>query len=375
MRIAVNTRLLLKGKLDGIGWFTYETLKRITVQHPEHQFIFIFDRPYDESFLFSDNVKAVVIYPPARHPLLWYLFFEYSIPYVLKKYKADLFISPDGWLSLRSEIKSLAVIHDLNFEHFPEFVIPSHRFYLKYFFRKFARKADRIATVSEYSKKDIVDLYNISEDKVDVVYNGSNELYAPVNEVIKQNIKKEFTDGKNFFIFISTLHPRKNLSNLFKAFDLFRKQNITDTKLVIVGQKQWWNAEIADAFEKMEFKHEVKFTGRLSPDVLKDLLASALALTYASLFEGFGIPVVEAFYAETAVITSNITSMPEIAGDAAILINPYHIEEYAEAMRKIDNDEEFRLALIEKGKERRKTFSWDKTAEKLWDSIEKLKQS
>jgi len=89
MRIAVNTRLLLKGKLDGIGWFTYETLKRITVQHPEHQFIFIFDRPYDESFLFSDNVKAVVIYPPARHPLLWYLFFEYSIPYVLKKYKAD----------------------------------------------------------------------------------------------------------------------------------------------------------------------------------------------------------------------------------------------------------------------------------------------
>ncbi|HEY8401636.1 MAG TPA: glycosyltransferase family 1 protein, partial [Cytophagaceae bacterium] len=110
MKIAVNTRLLLKDKMDGIGWFAYESLKRITRQHKDHQFIFIFDRPYAEEFIFSDNITPVVIGPPARHPFLFYIWFEYSIPSVLKKYKPDLFFSPDGWLSLSTDVKSLAVI-------------------------------------------------------------------------------------------------------------------------------------------------------------------------------------------------------------------------------------------------------------------------
>ena len=372
MRIAVNTRLLLDGKLEGIGWFTYETLKRITIQHPEHEFIFLFDRPFHPNFIFSPNITPVILYPPSRHPVLWFLFFELSVPFALKKYKADIFISPDGWLSLNSKVKSLAVIHDLNFEHFPQFIKPSHRIYLNYFFKRFAKRANRIATVSLFSKNDISKLYNIEEDKIDVVYNGANDLYKPVSETTKENIKNQFTLGKPFFIFISSLHPRKNIANLFKAFDLFKKNNNSETKLVIVGQKQWWNGEIAEAFDSMEFKDEIIFTGRLSPEVLSKLLASSLALTYASLFEGFGIPIVEAFYAETAVITSNVTSMPEIAGDAAILINPYNIEEYANAMQIIDSDEKFRLSLIEKGKIRRNNFNWDKSADNLWKSIEKI---
>src|SRR5512139_2040469 len=100
MRIAVNTRLLIKDKLEGIGWFTYETLKRITRKHPEHEFIFLFDRPFDKEFIFAQNIIPVIITPEARHPILWYLWFEYSVPRALKKYKADIFLSPDGYLSL-----------------------------------------------------------------------------------------------------------------------------------------------------------------------------------------------------------------------------------------------------------------------------------
>ncbi|MEI6694722.1 MAG: glycosyltransferase family 1 protein [Bacteroidota bacterium] len=372
MRIAVNTRLLLKGKLDGIGWFTYEAFKRICIQHPEHQFIFLFDRPYNEDFIFAENITAVTLYPQSRHPILWYLFFEWSVPLALKKYKADVFITPDGWLSLRTKVKTLAVIHDLNFEHFPRFLKFSHRIYLNYFFHRFAQKADRIVTVSEYSKNDIAELYGISKDKIDVVYNGSHDLYKPVNESIKIKIKKEFTKGKPYFIFIGSLHPRKNLSNLFRAFDEFRKLNQTETKLVIVGQKQWWNGEIEDAYNAMEFKKEVIFTGRMAPEVLNELLASSLALTYVSLFEGFGIPIVEAFYAETAVITSANTSMPEVAGEAALLVDPYSVTAIADAMQLIDSNPELRSSLIEKGKSRRLLFSWDQTAEKLWTSIEKI---
>ena len=125
MIIAVNTRLLIPGKIEGIGRFALETLRIITRDHPEHQFIFIFDRKYSDEVVFSSNVIPVRVFPPARHPLLWYAFFEFGIPPVIRKFKADLFLSPDGWLSLRTGVRSLPVIHDLNFLHFPQF-IPFH---------------------------------------------------------------------------------------------------------------------------------------------------------------------------------------------------------------------------------------------------------
>jgi glycosyltransferase involved in cell wall biosynthesis len=372
MKIAVNTRLLLKDRLEGIGWFSYECLKRMVISHPEHEFIFFFDRPYAQEFIFASNVTPVVLHPQSRHPLLWYIFFEWSVYHALKKYRADIFISTDGWLSLRSKVKTLNVIHDLNFEHFPQFIKFSHRVYLNYFFRRFATRADRIVTVSDYSKNDIATLYNIAKDKIDVVYNGANTLYKPVNAEVKQRIKSEFTSGKPYFVFIGSLHPRKNLANLFRAFDLFRKSFTSESKLMIIGQKQWWNTEISAAYEAMEYKNEVIFTGRLTPEKLNEMLASSKALVYVSLFEGFGIPIVEAFYAETAVITATTTSMPEVAGDAAILVDPYSVTAIAEALHRIDTDDELRLSLIEKSKIRRNAFSWDLSAGKLWEAVEKL---
>src|SRR6056297_1477961 len=154
MNIAVNTRLLIEGKLEGIGWFTLETLKRITNNHPEHQFIFIFDRPWNENYIFSENVTPVVVGPPTRHPFLWYVWFEYQIPRILKKYNADVFLSPDGYLSLSTKVPQLAVIHDINFVHRPKDLPWLKAKYYNHYFKKFARVARRIATVSYYSKED-----------------------------------------------------------------------------------------------------------------------------------------------------------------------------------------------------------------------------
>ena len=120
MIIAVNTRLLLPEKLEGIGWFTRETLSRITNDHPEHQFLFIFDRPYADEFIFSGNITPIVLSPPTRHPILWFIWFELQIPRILRKYKADLFFSPDGYLSLNTRVRQLAAIHDINFAHRPK---------------------------------------------------------------------------------------------------------------------------------------------------------------------------------------------------------------------------------------------------------------
>jgi glycosyltransferase involved in cell wall biosynthesis len=371
LNIVVNTRLLLKGRLEGIGWFAYETLKRITHNHPEHTFYFIFDRPYDQEFIFSNNVIPFVKGPQARHPVLFYLWFEHVIPKILKKVKADIFISPDGYLSLSSKVPQLAVIHDLNFEHFPKDLPWIITKYYKFFFPRFAAKANRIATVSEFSKQDIHEKYNIAKDKIDVVFDGVNEMFHPISFLEKVAVKEKYTLGCDYFIFIGAFLPRKNLKNLFLAFDIFKSQTNCDNKLLIVGARKWWTNELEQVFNDLQYKNDIVFAGRLGEQEINSVLASACALTYVSYFEGFGIPILEAFRCGVPVITSNITSMPEVAGNAALLIDPFNPASIAHAMRKIVIEPEQCEILLQNAKLKQKEFSWKRSSELLWTSINK----
>ena len=371
VEIVVNTRLLLKNRLEGIGWFSYETLKRITQNHPEHHFVFLFDRDYDEEFVFSDNVTPLILAPQARHPILFYWWFEFSVANFLNKYKPDLFLSPDGYLSLNAKCKQLAVIHDISFKHYPNDVSYLVRKYYNYFFPKFARKANRIATVSHFSKEDIAQSYKIERSKIDVVFNGCNDTYKPIAANLQLEIKKRYSKGCDYFLFVGSLHPRKNIARLFKAFDHFKETTASNVKLIIVGKKYYWTTEIKNTHLNMKFKDDVVFTGRLSNEDLNSVLGAALALTYVPYFEGFGIPILEAMNCDTPVITSNVTSMPEVAADAAILVDPFSVESIALGMSKIYAEPELRKQLIEKGRIRKHEFSWNRTANLLWESVEK----
>jgi glycosyltransferase involved in cell wall biosynthesis len=370
MVIAVNTRILLKGKLEGIGWFTRETLQRITRSHPEHQFIFLFDRPYDKEFLFSDNVTPVVISPPARHPLLWYIWFEWRIPQILRKYKADLFLSPDGYLSLSTRVKQLAVIHDINFAHRPKDLPFLYALYYNYFFPKFARRAKRIATVSYYSKEDIVRSYHIDPDKIDVVYNGVNKLYTPTSPAEQAATRNKYADGIPYFLYIGSLHPRKNICGLLRAFDAYRTATGKETKLLITGDALFKTDDIVKTYEGMRHRKDVIFTGRLSTKDLHQVLGAAMALTFVPFFEGFGIPVIESMSAGIPVICSNTTSLPEVGGHAVLYADPFVVSQIKDAMIRIANETELRETLILKGQKQQQKFSWDKTAEMLWGSIQ-----
>lgn len=365
-RIAVNTRFLIKNKLEGIGLFTAESLKRIVQAHPDIDFYFLFDRAYDAEFIFSDNVTPVVLFPQARHPLLWLWWFELSVAGWLNKNKPDLFLSTDGYGCLRTEVPQVIVVHDLAFEHFKDHVAFLTRKYYEYFTPRFAHKAARIATVSEFSKRDITKQYGVLPNKIDVVYNGSKEVYKPVSDAVKQKIKAEYTDGNDYFIYVGSIHPRKNVKNLLLAFDKFKAETGSAHKLVIVGRKAWDFNEVEEAYNSMKFKAEVKFLGHVPTDALGNIVASAFAMVYVSLFEGFGIPIVEAMSCDVPVITSNITSMPEAAGDAALLANPTSVEDIASAMKRFVSDPPLRQQLIMKGREQVKKFSWDLTAQKLW---------
>ena len=368
MRIAVNTRLLVDGKMDGIGWFTYETVSRMVAAHPEHRFYLLFDRRPGPRFRFPSNATPVVLCPQARHPLLWWMFFEVSVSMALKRYKIDLFLSPDGFIPLRSHTPSVSVIHDLNFEHSSDYLRPSHQWFMTRFFPRYARRADRIATVSEYSKQDIVRTYGVDPQKIDVVYDGAGEQYRPHSEDEKRAVRRRYTQGSHYLIFVSTILKRKNLAALLRAFDQVKTMEPDDLKLVVVGNRVWWADELKEAYDSMRHATDVVFPGHLDPLELAALVSAADALVYPSFFEGFGIPILEAMYAETAVICSSTTSMPEVGGEAALYIDPADDNSIVNAIRKI-KDSSVRIGMIERGRLQRQKFSWGRTSNLLWDSM------
>lgn len=372
VRIAVNTRLLLKDKLEGIGWFTYENLIRISANHPEHTFLFLFDRPFDPSFVFADNVEPIVIGPQARHPILFRWWFNISVTKALKKHKADVFFSPDGFLSLSTTIPQIAAIHDLNFEHYPGDLQRRNARYYKRYFPKFARIATRIVTVSEFSKQDICSQYGIDHSRIDVVHNGVNENFHSLEEDSKLVVRNKYAEGNPYFIFVGSLHPRKNITRLLLAFDEMKSSTGCPHKIILVGNRYWWNSAMEQSFQSLVHKEDVIFQGGVSGELLNNLIASSEAMTFVPYFEGFGIPILEAFKCETVLITSNVTSMPQVAGDAALLVDPFSVESIAEAMRKVASGEVDRENLISRGRQRVTHFSWNKTAELLWKSIEKV---
>jgi glycosyltransferase involved in cell wall biosynthesis len=372
MRIAVNTRLLLQDKLEGIGWFTHETMRRIVLAHPEHQFLFLFDRAFDKRFVYAPNVTPVVMGPPTRHPLLYELWFNWLLPRKLKSLKADAFLSPDGFLPLRSNIPSLAVLHDLNFEHYPEDLPRAYRNYYRSYFPRFARHATRLATVSDFSRRDIADRYEVPVGHIDVVYNGVGSAYHPLEPAERMAARQEFAQGAEYFICVGSLHPRKNIARLLLAFDALLAAHPGDLKLVIVGERFWWDPRMQQAWERMVHKDHVLFTGRLGQERLVHALGGSLALAFVSYFEGFGIPVAEAMRCGVPVVAAETTALPEVAGSAAHYCDPFSVKDITRALYEVWSDAELRAQLSRKGIERSARYNWDKSATDLWDSFVRM---
>lgn len=375
MKIAVNTRFLLQGKMEGMGWYIFEIFKRMTQQHPEHEFIFIFDRHYDPAFVFGANVTPVVAFPPARHPLLWYLWYEWSVPYILRKYKADVFVSPDNFTSLSTNLPSLLVVHDIAYFYYPNMIPWVFRKFYQFFTPKYARKADQIVTVSEYVKKDVSKNLSVDLSKITVVHNACKDFFKPLDEAAVQATKGEFTNGADFFLYVGALHPRKNVARLIQAFDRFKSQTGAPLKLALLGRMAWQNSDIEAVYNASAHKVDVLFLGYTSTEDMARLTASAFASTYVSLFEGFGVPPLEAMKCGVPVLASDRTSIPEVCGDAALFVNPESIESIAEGMRKLYDDPALRARLIEKGFEQEQKFDWAQSAAIMWEAIEKTASS
>ena len=373
MKIAINCWILRNKNVDGIGNFCIEVVRHLAMSHPQDEFLLLCDKKFTEDYFNFPNVSIYRVFPSYRHPVLYVVYMETVVKYFLHKHQPDIFIGIEGFLSLGAKTPQLPVIHDLNFEHYPQDLPFRNRFYYRTFMPKFASKGSRIATVSNYTKNDIVDKYGVAENKIDVVYCGIKEKFHALDSEKIDAVRKKYTAGKPYFFFVGSMHPRKNLIRLIVAYDIFRKNNPNHQhKLVLSGNILWDKKMFDKVIKTNSFKDDIIFTGRVNDEELKNLLGAATALAFVPTFEGFGLPVVEAFQAEVPVMCSNVTSMPEVANGAALLVNAFDENDIAQGLKQLADSKSLRDELIAKGNIRRKDFSWKKTADLLYKTIQEV---
>jgi glycosyltransferase involved in cell wall biosynthesis len=367
MNIGVNARLLLSENMEGMARFTYETVCQMAIAHPEDKFYLFFDRKVSYDFGFPENIIRITVPLQARHPILWHIWFEYMIPYFIKKYKIDVFYSSDGYMSLRTKVPTVLVTHDLAYVHFKEHIPKFALWHYQHFIPKYHRKAKSIIAVSEYVKQDIILNFLIPKDKISVAYNAVKNIQDATNSTgLSADKWPEIKPEKPYFIYIGSLHPRKNILNLISAFNQFNKNENHRFNLVLVGRLAWKSGAIEEAIKNTS---DVIHTGIVSETIKYQLLKDAVSLVYVSLFEGFGIPLLEAMQNGVPVITSNVTSMPEVAGDAALIVDPNDLDQISSAMNTFVNDASIRYEYIQRGNKRYKEFSWVKSAEIIYDRL------
>jgi len=326
--------------------------KKLNDNHP------IFNIRDKQNFYFiRDNVSAI----GPKKQFYFYKFLRRN------RFKFDLFHSLNSELPLYDNIKSVVTFHDLKYVKYPNFlnkfsVIKSG--YLKYTMKKGAEKANKIIAVSRSTKKDIIHLLGIEKDKIVVIYEASNlSMYFQENVISNSEILEKYSIQKPYFLYVGEKRPHKNLEGLIKAFAIYKKKyDSRNSSLVLTGKKYSTYHEYITTAENLGVKDSLIFTGFIPEKYLKTIYSEAEALLLISFYEGFGIPILEAMECGIPVITSNISSMPEVAGGSALLVDPNNIQEIVEKMNDIVNSRILRKQLIESGLKRVKQFSWILTA-------------
>ncbi|MSP37999.1 MAG: glycosyltransferase family 1 protein [Deltaproteobacteria bacterium] len=276
----------------------------------------------------------------------------------------DLFHWTNFLICSQKHGKKVLTVHDVSFFLFPEFHPLKRRLTFKAFFPRSLEQADHIITDSDSTRRDLVEHFHVPADKMTTIHLGVDPSFAPVSEPQAAPILAEY--GLRFGAYLlntGTVEPRKNLLRLIQAYNLFRSNNSASLPLVLVGASGWLNQDLFEEIDKSPWKSDIKFLGYVAKTDLPSLYSGAVAFVYPSIYEGFGLPPLEAMACGTAVITANNSSLPEVVGDAAILVDAHNVDAIASAMLKVAGDATVRENLKQRGLARAKCFSWRRTAE------------
>ena len=272
------------------------------------------------------------------------------------KNNLDVFFSPTHYLPLFSVVPSVVSIFDLSYLKYPELFKKKDLYQLKIWGRYSIKRAKAVITISESSKNAIIEEYKLASDKVHVVYPGIKELINN-REINMTDLQKKYGIKKNFILFVGTIQPRKNIARMVEAIS-----QIPELELIVVGKKGWQYEGILDSPRKFGVENRVKFLEFVPDEELSELYKNAICFVLPSLYEGFGLPILEAMKYGCPVVTSNTSSLPEAGGDAALYFDPEDSSDIAEKIKKLLSDDKFREDMIEKGYKQAKKFSWEKAA-------------
>ncbi|MBP2032350.1 glycosyltransferase involved in cell wall biosynthesis [Clostridium algifaecis] len=361
MKIAIDARGINWYKGTGIGTYTDRILSYMIKNHSENFYhIYWSGNKYDN---FNKKNTKIIMASKKQHRF----FEQYYFPENLKEENIDIYHVPQNGIGISENItcKKVITVHDLIPYIMPETV---GRSYLTKFIKEMPRiinMADAIITVSEYSKKDILKFFPINKNKIFVTPLAADEKYKPLDkEICKNKIKSTYNIDKPFILYVGGFSPRKNVTSLIEAFSRIHKNLNKDYDLVIVGSSKDDLEKLKEFSSKLHIEENIRFTGFIKDDLLPVFYSGCDLFVYPSLYEGFGLPPLEAMSCGTPVITSNISSIPEVVGDGAILIDPKNIVSLMYSIESILNDDTIRNELSLKALNRSHLFSWENTCEK-----------
>ena len=371
MKIGIDIRMLSEGSRSGVEGYTLNLLSHLFKIDKENQYKLFFNAFHGPSF----DIDKAFDYPNVEikktkipNKLLNLSFVLLNYPKISKILDCDIFFTPNiSFCSLDKNCKNIITFHDLAFSHFSHFYSIKRRLWHRVVNpRKLARENDFIITVSQATKDDLVTTYNISEGKIKVIYSGLDGSLKICRDKEKlEEIRKKYNLPQDFILSLGSIEPRKNIVGLISAYEKLRCENKINNKLVIAGDAAWCYKKIFKTWEKSKYKKDIIFPGFIEEKDKTYLYNQAKLFVYPSFYEGFGFPALEAMACGVPVVTSFVSSLPEVCSDAALLIDPYNIDDLAEGVYNGIVDEKLRENLIRKGIERVNRFKWENCAEEV----------
>lgn len=364
-KVGINARYIQR-KITGIEKYIQQSLSALSKTDKSTGYVLFLckDSPAPQ-VSFRNNFKKYFTDFPTHSTLARILWEQFWLSGEIKKQEISLFHGTSFVLPFFKPCKYLLTIYDLSYIYYPESYTFFNRLYYKLLLKHSINSANRIITISKAAKKEIMSEFNVPDKKIEIIYPGFDDSFGQFNkDAAKEFIRKNYSIASPFFVFVGSLIPRKNLVRVIEAMNKL-KSTLPNHKLVVVGKKGWLYDEIFETVNRLKLTDTVIFTSYVQEQDLPFFYNAADALVFASLHEGFGIPLLEAMACGCPVITSNKSSMPEVAGDAALFVNPLDVTDISNAMRKIATDQSIRKELIAKGLQRVKLFSWDTAGEQL----------
>ena len=368
MRIGIDITPAVNQPNTGIGRYTQRLVEHIASLEPAYDYCLVHSsngkaqNPLHEKLAGHNISSRRIAHSKRQTRTLWLLSHKLHFGVDPSLGKLDLFHATDTCGPYLNNIGLVSTVHDIAFFSLPDTASPLNRYYLRSTIQASLKRSARVIAVSNSTKRDLIRLFDVPEEKIRVVHPGIDESFIPVAPNLLEEIRAKYSLTSPFILFVGAIEPRKNLASLIAVYNALVRESLINHSLVIAGARGWSSEPIFKLVQELGMDGKVIFTGEVAEEELPALYSAADLFVFPSLYEGFGFPPLEAMACGTPTIVSDVSSLPEIVGDAALKVTPQKHKELAETIRAVLENYTLQHELVAKGLQQAKKFSWKKTA-------------